>query len=110
MRRILVASVVLFIAACGGGVPAAAQRNAIPTDGESALLIESLTQRFGSDAVDACLAAWQDALLADDNGPVSKPGAAFRRFVSRCARGEVPPVLRSAVDSLRDPMRSNFDQ
>jgi len=109
MRRLLVASVVLFIAACGGGArseatPEAAQRNAIPMDQESALLIESLTKTFGSDAVDACLAAWQDArdVHPDGAGPVSKPGAGFRVFLSQCVGAPVPgDVRREAVDSLR---------
>lgn len=118
MRRVLVASVVLFIAACGGGVrsdakPEAAQRNLIPTDRESALLIESLTKTFGSDAVDSCLAAWQDArdVHADGAGPVSKPGAGFRLFLSQCVGAPVPADLRKdAVDSLRaDPARAGSD-
>jgi hypothetical protein len=114
MRRVLVASVVLFIAACGGGVrseakPEAAQRNAIPTDQESALLIESLTKAFGSDAVDSCLAAWQDTLLGTDTGPVSKPGAQFRRFISQCVGAPVPADLRrDAVDSLRADTSSDM--
>ena len=116
MRRILVASVVLFIAACGGGVrqearPQATQRNEIPTDRQSALLIESLTKSFGADAVDTCLAAWQDARLGNDSGPVSKPGAGFRRFISECVGAPVPADLRNeAVDSLRvDATRGSSD-
>lgn len=109
MRRIFVASVVLFIAACGGGVrqearPEAAQRNAIPTDTESALLIESLTKTYGSDAVDTCLAAWQDArdVHADGAGPVSKPGAGFRTFLSECVGAPAPGGdLRSASGDMR---------
>ncbi|MGZ6060197.1 MAG: hypothetical protein ACXWLP_12120 [Myxococcaceae bacterium] len=106
MRRLLVASVVLFIAACGGGVrsdakPEAAQRNAIPTDRESALLIESLSKTFGSDAVDSCLAAWQDArdVHADGAGPASKPGAGFRVFLSQCVGAPVPADLRNTDPS-----------
>ena len=115
MRRVLVASVVLFIAACGGGVrpeatPEAAQRNRIPTDSESALLVESLVKTFGSDAVDSCLAAWQDAYddgHANGAGPLSKPGAGFRAFLSRCVRGLVPAGLR---DNAADSFRSETDR
>lgn len=106
MRRVLVASVVLFIAACGGGVrseatPEAAQRRPIPMDRESALLIESLTKTFGADAVDACLAAWQDArdVRADQDGPVSKPGAGFRVFLSQCVGAPVPGDVRNTDQS-----------
>ena len=116
MRRVLVTSVVLFIAACGGGVRneakrEAAQRNDIPTDRESALLIESLTKTFGSDAVDTCLAAWQAArdVHEDREGPVSKPGAGFRVFLSRCVGAPVPADLRMErpIDLRAAPVGAN---
>jgi len=125
MRRLLVASVVLFIAACGGGArseatPEAAQRNAIPMDPESALLIESLSKTFGSDAVDACLAAWQDArdVNADRDGAVSKPGAGFRLFMSQCVGAPVPgdarnndqSALRTQQARASGDMRIDWDQ
>ena len=103
MRRVLLGSVVLFIAACGGpgggteGTPEAQRRNAIPTDPETARLVQSLTQAFGSDAVDACLAAWQDERdgHTDDIGPFSKPGAGFRIFLSECVGAPVPADARA---------------
>ncbi len=104
MRRVLMGSVVLFIAACGGGVrpeatPETEARRAIPTDRESALLVQSLTEKYGSDAVDACLAAWQDGrdgqTDTDNNAPFSKPGAGFRIFLSQCVGAPVPPDARA---------------
>jgi hypothetical protein len=102
MRRILMGSVVLFIAACGGGVrseakPEGQSRRDIPTDRESALLVQSLTQAYGSDAVDACLAAWQDERdgHTDNSGPFSKPGAGFRIFLSECVGAPVPADARA---------------
>jgi hypothetical protein len=102
MRRVLMGSVVLFIAACGGDVrseakPETQARRAIPTDRESALLVQSLTQAYGSDAVDACLAAWQDERdgHTDNSGPFSKPGAGFRIFLSECVGAPVPADARS---------------
>ncbi len=104
MRRVLMGCVVLFVAACGGGaVPQSGARpvdarNAIPTDAASAALVESLTRDYGADAVDTCLAAWQDAkdVHPDGAGPDAKPGAGFRTFLSECVGAPAPGNLRSS--------------
>ncbi|HEY1904562.1 MAG TPA: hypothetical protein VGG91_00890 [Myxococcaceae bacterium] len=94
MRRLVLGSVVLFIAACGGGVrpessarpenPGA--RNSIPTDSATAVFIQALVTQFGEDAVDSCLAAWQDqgADASDAKLPTDKPAEGFREFVVEC--------------------------
>ena len=94
MRRLVLRSAVLFIAACGGGVrpesgarpetPSA--RRAIPTDAATAVFVQSLITQFGEDAVDSCLAAWQDEPVdpSDAKLPVDKPAQRFRAFVVKC--------------------------
>jgi hypothetical protein len=100
MRRVLLMSVVVFIAACGGGAGSDAKpdsanpKRLVPIDSASASLVQSLIERFGEDAVDACLAAWQD--LHDGYAdPVHKPGAGFRRFISACVGAPVPADARN---------------
>jgi hypothetical protein len=97
MRRLLLGSAVLFIAACGGGVrpeSTARQenpgiRNSIPTDSATAVFIQGLVAQFGEDAVDTCLAAWQDQAVdpSDAKNPTDKPAQGFRAFVVECLGG-----------------------
>jgi hypothetical protein len=94
MRRLVLGSAVLFIAACGGGaVPesgarpqAPSARRSIPTDGATAVLVQSLIASFGEDAVDTCLVAWQDAPVdpSDAKLPVDKQPQSFRAFILDC--------------------------
>ena len=97
MRRLLLGSAVLFIAACGGGVrpeSSARQENpgvrtSIPTDPATAVFIQGLVAQFGEDAVDTCLAAWQDQAVdpSDAKNPTDKPAQGFRAFVVECLGG-----------------------
>jgi hypothetical protein len=97
MRRLLLGSAVLFIAACGGGVrPDSGARpsnptirNAIPNDHETAVFVQALITQFGEDAVDSCLAAWQDEVVdpSDAKNPADKPAQGFRAFVVECLGG-----------------------
>ena len=97
MRRLLLGSAVLFIAACGGGLrpeaPAGQQnpavRNSIPTDPGTAVFIQGLVSQYGEDAVDSCLAAWQDEAVdpSDAHNPTDKPAQGFREFVVDCLGG-----------------------
>lgn len=97
MRRLLLGSAVLFIAACGGGVrpeSAARQedpgvRSSIPTDSATAIFIQGLVAKFGEDAVDTCLAAWQEQVVdpSDAKNPTDKPAQGFRAFVVECLGG-----------------------
>ena len=107
MRRVLVMSVVVFIAACGGGVrsdakPETSAQRAIPTDSASATLVQALIQKYGADAVDTCLAAWQDLRDGYEPGPVGKPGAGFRRFISECVGAPVPADMRNGTGGARE--------
>jgi hypothetical protein len=118
MRRLVLGSVVLFIAACGGGVrpessarpqnPAA--RNSIPTDSATAVFIQGLVTQFGEDAVDSCLAAWQDEPVdaSDAKHPTDKPAQSFRAFVVECLGGPASSGgdARSAGGDLRASMPS----
>jgi hypothetical protein len=97
MRRLVLGSVVLFIAACGGGVrPESSARpqspnagNSIPTDAATAVFVQELIAQFGEDAVDTCLAAWQDQGVdpSDAKNPADKPAQGFRAFVVECLGG-----------------------
>jgi len=97
MRRLVLGSAVLFIAACGGGVrPESGARsqnpgvsNSIPTDAATAMFVQALIAQFGEDAVDTCLAAWQDAAVdpSDAKDPTDKPAQGFRAFVVECLDG-----------------------
>jgi hypothetical protein len=94
MRRLVLGSVVLFIAACGGGVRSQSDSrtqspgvgNSIPTDAATAMFVQALVAQFGEDAVDSCLAAWQDAAVdpSDAKDPTDKPAQSFRAFVIEC--------------------------
>jgi hypothetical protein len=94
MRRLVLGSAVLFIAACGGGVrPESAARpqnpsvrNSIPTDAATAMFVQALIAQFGEDSVDSCLAAWQDEGVdpSDVHDPTDKPAQGFRAFVVEC--------------------------
>jgi hypothetical protein len=113
MRRLLLGSAVLFIAACGGGVrpdSSARQqdpgvRNSIPTDSATAVFIQGLVAQFGEDAVDTCLAAWQDQAVdpSDAKNPTDKPAQGFRAFVVECLGGSAGSGgdARSAGGDLR---------
>src|SRR5262249_34875877 len=116
MRRLLLGSAVLFIAACGGGVRPESDarpqspgvRNSIPTDAATATFVQALISQFGEDAVDSCLAAWQDAVIdpSDAKTPTDKPAQGFRAFVVEClgnssSGGDSGGGLRSAGADAR---------
>jgi hypothetical protein len=114
MRRVLLGGLVLFFAACGGGArsdvrSADARRNPIPTDRETAVLIESLIATFGEDAVDTCLAAFQDArdvhLLGNEQ--IYRPDSPFRSYMSECLGAQKPAASPSQSEpggGLRRPV------
>jgi len=122
MRRLVLGSVVLFIAACGGGVrpesgarpQSPGVRQSIPADAATAVFIQGLVAQFGQDSVDSCLAAWQDEPVdaSDAKLPTDKPGQTFRAFVVECLGGSASSGgdARSAGADLRSAMPSMRSQ